>query len=246
MTLKVIGAGFGRTGTASLYQALNQVGFPCYHMFEVIDNKANKSHLDFWNKVANGEEGQQHDWDQVFAKYTATVDNPACCVWQELLVKNPAAKIILTLHPRGADAWYESTIDTIYFTEKLWQFKLLKLLTPFARKLGNISTKLIWGRSHKGTMEDRDKALAHYHQHIENIKAKVPAEQLLIYSVDQGWEPLCNFLGIPVPATEFPNVNDRAEVKKTIKGIMTGGYILLAVIAVLFFGISYALIELFT
>ncbi len=246
MTLKVIGAGYGRTGTMSLYTALNQLGFPCYHMIEVIDNKANKSHLDFWNKVAKGEEGQQYDWDQVFAKYTAAVDNPACCVWQELLVKNPSAKVILTLHPRGADAWYESTIDTIYFTEKLWQFKLLKLLTPFARKLGNISTKLIWGRSHKGTMEDRDKALALYHQHIENIKAKVPEEQLLIYSVDQGWEPLCNFLDIPVPDTEFPNVNDRAEVKKTIRGIIMGGYILLAVIAVLFFGVSYTLIRLFS
>src|ERR1043165_139523 len=85
MTLKVIGVGFGRTGTASLYTALNQLGFPCYHMFEVIENKANKSHLDFWLGVANAPPGIQHDWERVFSAYTAAVDNPAAGVWRELL-----------------------------------------------------------------------------------------------------------------------------------------------------------------
>ncbi len=126
MTLKVIGAGFGRTGTLSTYTALNKLGFPCYHMFEVIENKANKTHLDFWRGVANTPAGTKHDWDQVFAKYTAAVDNPACCVWRELLTAYPDAKVLLTLHPKGPEAWYESTIDTIYFTENRWQFKLLR------------------------------------------------------------------------------------------------------------------------
>ncbi|MEZ5002505.1 MAG: sulfotransferase [Chitinophagales bacterium] len=134
MSLKIIGAGYGRTGTMSTYTALNQLGFPCYHMVEVIQNKANSTHLDFWNHVANAPAGQQHDWDKVFENYTATVDNPGCCVWQELWQAFPDAKIILTLHPGGPEAWYESTIDTIYFTESVWQFKFLKLFTPFAKK----------------------------------------------------------------------------------------------------------------
>ena len=83
MALKIIGAGFGRTGTLSVYTALNQLGFPCYHMFEVLENKNNKSHLNFWRKVANTAPGTQHPWDEVFSAYTATVDNPACCVWRE-------------------------------------------------------------------------------------------------------------------------------------------------------------------
>ena len=91
MALKVIGAGFGRTGTLSAYTALKQLGFPCYHMFEVLENKENKSHLDFWRKVANSEPGTAHNWDEVFANYTATVDNPACCVWPELLAAYPEA-----------------------------------------------------------------------------------------------------------------------------------------------------------
>ena len=62
MTLKVIGAGYGRTGTMSTYTALNQLGFPCYHMIEVLMNKANKTHLDFWRMVANSPPRSRPTW----------------------------------------------------------------------------------------------------------------------------------------------------------------------------------------
>src|ERR1019366_4250203 len=227
MSLKIIGAGYGRTGTLSTYTALNQLGFPCYHMIEVLGNKANKSHLDFWNTVANAPAGQQHDWDKVFKNYTAAVDNPACCVWKELMQSYPDAKVILTLHPRGAEGWYDSTIDTIYFTENMWQFQVLKLVIPFGRKMGNMSRKLIWQRSHKGTMENKPAAMALYEAHIAEVKALVPPEKLLIFTVNQGWGPLCNFLNVPVPQTEFPNVNDRAEIKKSIADLTKGAYFIL-------------------
>jgi hypothetical protein len=243
MALKIIGAGFGRTGTLSVYTALNQLGFPCYHMFEVLENKDNQSHLDFWRNVANTKPGRQHDWEQVFSKYTATMDNPACCVWRELLAAYPDAKVVLTVHPRGAEAWYESTMDTIYFTETMWQFKVLEWATPFGRKFGDMSRKLIWGRSHKGTMNDRAKAIAHYHQHIEDVKAAVPANQLLVFSADQGWKPLCDFIGVPVPETEFPNVNDRAAIKKTLKELTRGAYVILGAGLAGFAGIAYGAVR---
>jgi hypothetical protein len=239
MALKIIGAGFGRTGTMSLYTALNQLGMPCYHMFEVIKNPKNKKHLDFWRKVAHGREGEQFDWESVFADYTAAVDNPACCVWRELMAAYPDAKVVLTVHPRGAATWYESTIDTIYFSEKLWQFKVLQFLTPFGRKFGDMSHRLIWGRSLKGTMDDRDKAIARYEEHIAQVKAGVPPERLLVFSVDQGWGPLCRFLGVEEPATPFPNVNDRNEIKKEIRNIMMASYAMLAVSAAVIAGIVY-------
>lgn len=245
MTLKIIGAGFGRTGTLSVCTALNTLGFPCYHMFEVLENKNNKSHLDFWRTVANGNAGTQYDWAQVFSGYSAAVDNPACCVWRELLQAYPDAKVLLTVHPRGAEAWYESTMDTIYFTETMWQFKVLELTTPFGRKMGEMSHKLIWQRSHKGTMNDRAKAIAHYHQHIEEVKATVPAEQLLIFSVDHGWEPLCAFLGVSVPTSEFSNVNDRSAIKQTIKGITRGAYIIIGLAVLAMAGIAYGLTQVF-
>jgi len=228
MALKIIGAGFGRTGTWSTFAALNQLGFPCYHMREVILNKANKSHLDFWRGVANAPPGTQHAWHRVFANYTATVDNPACCVWRELIDAYPDAKVILTLHPRGAEAWYESTIDTIYFTETLWQWKILQWLTPFGRKFGDMSHKLIWQRSLRGTMPDKARAIGRYNAYIEEVKAALPPEKLLIFKVTDGWAPLCAFLGLEEPKSEFPNLNDRASIQESIKGIMRGAYITLA------------------
>jgi hypothetical protein len=244
VSLKVIGAGFGRTGTMSTYTALNQLGLRCYHMFEVIENKANKGHLDFWNAVANAPAGAAHDWNQVFAGYAAAVDNPAVCVWRELLAAYPDAKVLLTLHPKGAEAWYESTIDTIYFSMSSWQFHLLSWVTPFAHKMRNMCNKLIWQRAHQGTMVDRARSLAFYRDHVERVKASVPAEKLLIYSVDQGWEPLCRFLGLPVPATPFPNVNDRAALKKVIANITRGAYALITLAAILLAALIFGLMRL--
>lgn len=227
MTLEIIGAGYGRTGTLSTYTALRELGFPCYHMIEVLENRANKSHLDFWRKVANAPAGTRHDWEQVFSHYTAAVDNPACCVWRELMMAYPQARVLLTLHPGGAEAWYESTMGTIYFTETMWQFKVLEFATPFGRKFGDMSRKLIWQRSHQGSMVDRGKAIERYRQHIADVQAAVPADRLLVFSAEQGWPPLCEFLGVPVPASAFPNVNDRTAIKKTLRKLTRGAYVIL-------------------
>ena len=133
MPLKLIGAGFGRTGTLSTKEALNRLGLPCYHASELLLNKANARHLDFWRDVARTPPGTQHDWEQVFAKYTAAVDNPACCVWRELLVAYPDAKVLLTVHPNGAEAWYDSVMKTIYLhSHSMWQARVLQVLTPRA------------------------------------------------------------------------------------------------------------------
>jgi len=172
------------------------------------------------------------------------VDNPGCCVWRELMDAYPDAKVMLTLHPRGPQAWYESTISTIYFTEVLWQFKLLKLTTPFGRKFGDMLHKLVWQRSHKGTIGNRDAAIARYEEHIAEIKAAVPADRLLVFSVDQGWAPLCEFLGVPVLEDEFPNVNDREGIKKTIAGINKGAYMVLAIGALALAAIVYGFVSI--
>lgn len=242
--LKVIGAGFGRTGTTSLFTALKQLGLPCYHMTEVLNNKANKQHIDFWKEVADGSEGRQHDWNTVFANYTATVDNPGCCVWRELHAAYPGAKVILSLHPKGPEAWYESTMETIYFTETLWQFKLLAAIVPFMRKMKSMNHKLIWQRNHRGTMGNKAAAIQRYNAHIAEVKAAIPADQLLVYSVDQGWGPLCTFLGLPVPNTPFPNVNDRKEMKGVIANIAKGAYVVLGVAVLLVAALVWGLVRM--
>jgi len=77
-------------------------------------------------------------------------------------------------------------------------------------------------------MPDRKAAIAEYNRHIEEVRTLVPAESLLVFSAEQGWAPLCEFLGVNIPQTEFPNVNDRQQVKKTIAVICWGAYFILA------------------
>ena len=116
---------------------------------------------------------------------------------------------------------------------------------PARRLFGEMSRKLIWGRSHKNTMSDRAKAIAHYHRHIEDVKAAVPPERLLIYSADQGWGPLCAFLGVAKPETPYPNVNDRASIQKYMNGMMRRAYGLLAATAVVAALLIYGIVRAF-
>lgn len=237
MTIKLIGAGYGRTGTDSTKEALNILGLPCYHMREVIGNSNNKHHLDFWCKVADSKEGTQHDWPLIFKNYQATIDNPAACVWRELIDAYPDAKVLLTLHPKGADAWYDSVMETIFFTELLWQWKVLEFASPFARKFGPMARKLIWTRFHKGKMKNRSAAIEEYQNHIDEVKALVPENKLLIFHASDGWAPLCKFLNLDIPDEPFPRVNDKESMKKEIKNMVKGAYVILAGASLLLAGI---------
>src|SRR5690606_21852220 len=107
MSLSVIGAGFGRTGTLSLKLALEQLGFaPCHHMTEVF---ANPDQAATWLAAARGE---AVDWDSLLEGYKASVDWPSCHFWRELAAHYPDAKVILST--RDPRRWYESISNTIF------------------------------------------------------------------------------------------------------------------------------------
>jgi hypothetical protein len=80
-------------------------------------------------------------------------------------------------------------------------------------------------------MPDKAKAIARYNSRIDEVRAEVPPDRLLIFSVDQGWAPLCDFLGAPQPAVDFPRVNDRVSFKKMIAGVTRGMYLTVAAYA---------------
>ena len=106
MTLRIVGAGFGRTGTMSLKLALEELGFrACYHMTELA---AHPEHAPLWLALTRGE---RVDLEQIFAGYAAAVDWPACTLWRELLAAYPDARVILTV--RNPVDWYESFSRTI-------------------------------------------------------------------------------------------------------------------------------------
>ncbi|MGB7289597.1 MAG: sulfotransferase family protein, partial [Candidatus Macondimonas sp.] len=119
-----------------------------------------------------------------------------------------------------------------YFTERLWQWKVLEAVVPFARKFGPMARKLIWQRFHRGTMNNRAAAIAEYRRHVAEVQAAVPAERLLVFNVTQGWAPLCVFLDRPVPDQPYPRVNDKEAMQKEIQGMVKGAYAIVAVAGV--------------
>ena len=198
MALKVIGAGLGRTGTMSLKFALEHIGFgPCYHMIEFMAHVP--EHLPKWLQVIDG----KPDWDDLFNGYVSTVDYPGCTYWRELVAKWPEAKVILTL--RDPDAWFESANSTV--------------LSPAMRKmLGNSPIKPFMDATVNGDfgehIDDRAFMTDYFKRWNEAVIAEVPADKLLVFQAKDGWEPLCAFLGVPVPPEPYPRVNSREEMNE--------------------------------
>ena len=196
MALDVIGAGFGRTGTLSLKLALEKLGFDkCYHMMEVFGHP---EHVPLW---AAAHRGEPVDWEKLYEGYRATVDWPSCNLWETHAKLYPNAKVILSL--RDPVAWHTSVMNTIYRSSSA----LRNSDDPNVRRMGEWANDVVWEYVFDGRVEDRAHAIAVYNAHNEYVKATVPESRLLVFEASQGWEPLCRFLGVPVPTEPYPRVN---------------------------------------
>lgn len=194
MSLQVIGAGLGRTGTSSLKVALEPMGFgPCYHMTELIRHP---DHFPLWLDAVDG----HPDWEKIFAGYGATADYPGCAFWRQLAAKYPAAKILLTL--RDPEEWFASTQATVFSPNR----PSPPPNSPFA------SAFRVIGTIHRD-LHDKASMLADFKRHNDAVIAEAPKDRLLVYEVSQGWAPLCDFLGVPVPDSPFPHTNTRQEMQ---------------------------------
>lgn len=201
MALEVIGAGLGRTGTLTLKNALETLGFgPCHHMVEVLDNPGQ---IPFWNRAA---EGEPIEWDDVFGDYRATVDWPGCYFYAELAERYPDAKVILS--KRDPERWYESMSETILKSMAQMGFEEGQPVPmDHPMRFGGLIIS-------QGTFNfdySRDNVIAAFERHLATVRATVAPERLLEFESSQGWEPLCAFLGVPVPETPFPRTNSRDE-----------------------------------
>ena len=202
MSLAVIGAGFGRTGTLSLKLALEKLGLgPCYHMVEVFRNP---SHPDLWSAAADG---VPPDWDRLFEGYRASVDWPGCSFWRELATSHPDARVILTL--RDSERWYDSVRDTIYAT----MVQPPDGAEPVVLAQASMARKLVLEQTFGGRFEDRAHAIGVYEAHNRRVQEAIAPERLLVYAVAEGWEPLCRFLDRPTPDEPFPHVNSKQEFR---------------------------------
>ena len=197
MSLSVIGAGFGRTGTASMKTALELLDLGCcHHMKEVTTPEQNS----FWLAAAEGKDMQ---WDQVFEGFGCCIDWPAAFFWRELSEYYPDAKILLTI--RDPESWYKSMENTI--------FNVLKAKPePFA-----VAVKLIGERLFEERFGDKEFVIGLYEQNIRDVQAEFSSDRLLTYELGSGWEPLCRFLDKPIPNIAFPQSNTTEEFQTLVK-----------------------------
>jgi hypothetical protein len=199
MTLKVIGAGFGRTGTLSLKFALEQLGFgPCHHMLEVF---AHPEQREFWRRAA---EGEAVDWEEALSAYRASVDWPSCHFYRQLADRYPAAKVILTV--RDPKRWYDSMQATIL------KALAAQLAEPDPERRAQARfIELILAEQTLGHDFGEANVIAAFERHVASVRRAIPADRLLVYEVSEGWAALCRFLNVPVPRSEFPRANSREE-----------------------------------
>jgi hypothetical protein len=209
--LRIIGAGFGRTGTMTLQTALCRLGFgPCYHFTEVF---AHPEHLRDWAAAAKGTPGA---WRRPLAGYVATTDWPGVAFWREMSEAFPDAKVILTT--RDAGKWYDSMTKTVFaaITGKIPEAAERYRTFEAAEDLSAFGQAGVIERCFGGRIDDRDHVIARYERHNEEVRGVVAPERLLDYQVSQGWEPLCDFLGVPAPDEPFPHINEQAAFASTV------------------------------
>jgi Sulfotransferase domain len=205
MSLTVIGAGFPRTGTASLKAAFEELGIGrCYHMSEVFDKP------DHWTLWTDAADGKPVDWDRLFDGFGATTDAPACLFYDGIAKHFPDAKVVLSV--RDPERWFESTQSTIL--SGVIAEKFAQLPPPLAAMMHKIGWHPADAENH-----DRDRMIRRMTDHNAKVKQTIEPGRLLTFEAAQGWEPLCAFLGLPVPGTPFPHINSTEEFKKMLAGV---------------------------
>jgi hypothetical protein len=197
MTVRVVGAGVGRTGTLSLKAGLESLlGRPCYHMLEVFGHP---EHVALWRAAA---EGERVDWGAMLDGYGATSDFPACLFWREILEANPGAVVVLSTRP-DAGAWWGSASRTIFALDAE---QLPPEMGEWYEMWRTVATARFTPR-----WTDRHEAIAAYERHNAAVRAGAPPDRLVQWQPADGWGPLCAALDLPVPGEPFPHLNKRED-----------------------------------
>jgi len=201
MGLQVVGAGLGRTGTHSLQLALQQLlDGRCYHMIEVFGRPDD---IPVWHRAVKGE---MPDWNDFLSDFTATVDWPASAFWREIADANPDAVVLLS--SRDSEGWWKSATNTI--------FNVARREVPPDEPDLQAQMKMIddmFRLRFTPNWQDETEAKRAFEQHNETVRATIPADRLIDYRPGDGWEPICDKLGVPVPDAPFPHVNTTEEFR---------------------------------
>ena len=200
MEIKVVGAGVGRTGTNSLKLALEQLlDAPCHHMHEML---ANPDQIPAWIDAI---EGRPVDWSAMLASYAAIVDWPGGAFWRELSHANPGALVLLSV--RDPEEWYRSASNTIFLA--------FDHVPPEMKPWMEAVRQLLRDRF-SDRFDDPTAMIDAYIRHNDAVRDEVPANRLLEWKLGDGWDPICERLGLSVPAEPFPVTNSTNEFREML------------------------------
>src|SRR5207302_5676576 len=179
MTLRVVGAGLGRTGTHSLKVALEQLlGGPCYHMLEVFQHP---DHVPLWHRAIKG---NPPEWDLVFSEYTAALDWPEAALWEEVSDAYPDAVVLLSVR-ESPEAWWTSVSETI--------FKIMEREPPGPDPWYEMANAML--DDFTPGWREPETAMAAYERHNALVRARAEPDRLAEWKPGDGWAPICDRLG---------------------------------------------------
>jgi hypothetical protein len=216
--MKVIGAGLPRTATTTQMIAFEMLGFgPCYHMRNVLADLENE--LPHWETAVDG----RPDWNAVFGDAQSTCDWPSARFYADLIDFYPEAKVVMTV--RDGKSWVRSMRETVwglFFANSVMRHvsDARRCIDPLWERYITLMSRMNWGA--EGAMagdHQSDQGLIEIMERWnDQVKDTVPSGRLLAWNPADGWNPLCEFLEVEVPAEPVPRVNDTAAFKEGITG----------------------------
>lgn len=225
--MEVLCVGLPRSGTESLQQALLILGYDyTYHGWDILFDSPMPAQE--WAKLGrrkfcsledtNGDcELTAEDFDRVVGHCTAVTDASGSVFAPEMIKAYPDAKVVLNVR-RDLDKWHQSAVKNLAGVYNNWIFYWMSWFCKDVFWAWHVYERLLWAGTFRCIDSGLDSGIRKngkwiYREHSAMIRGLVPKERLLEWSVEDGWEPLCKFLGKEVPDVPFPRTNDAAGFK---------------------------------
>lgn len=209
--MKIICVGLWKTGTKSLTKALKILGFSVY---DAHDNLL--YHLDHWLDIL--ENRIQPNAKQLYDNIDAVVGTPIPLFFEEILEAYSDAKVVLTIGDE--EEWILSLVEHMKLNSPFlcarWPFS--QLVGPTLSKARRVIPAYTYAMFGSINPSSTNVFRKRYRTHNSYVKSVVSDEKLLLFNVNQGWEPLCDFLGRDVPPCPFPHENKKgAYMSKSLQ-----------------------------
>ncbi|KAJ9638893.1 hypothetical protein H2201_004580 [Coniosporium apollinis] len=236
--MQVLCVGISRSATESLAVALRKLGLETYHGWDMIMEDNARTQQD-WNDLTRRKYCGEPDgdvristaeFDKLLGHAEAVVDIAGWAFAPELIAAYPDAKVILNTR-RDLDAWHRSMVQSVLkeagdkwflWFMHFWTAELFWSWELFFTHMGPGFYRSPWPNTARAGILHNGKWV--YREHCNMIRGLVPKERLLEWSVEDGWEPICKFLGKEAPKESFPHANNPAEFKKTIEKMVKPRY----------------------